>query len=57
MELTRRIEKAQIVKCIAVKTLEGEGTKDNPIRAVTTLWSMDGKFLATLKDNQIFNPV
>lgn len=36
---------AKLVLVIEVKTVKGSGSPDDPVRAVTELWSLDGKRL------------
>lgn len=35
----------KLILLIEVKTVKGSGTPDDPVRAVTELWSLDGKKL------------
>lgn len=40
--------KAEVIEVIRTVTTVGDGSKENPIRRQTQIWSLDGELLYTL---------
>lgn len=41
------VEYARIIQVIEVKTIIGDGTKENPVRVLFQYWDVKGNMLAT----------
>ena len=42
----RGTDKASLIQVIETRSIEGEGTNDDPCRNVIQYWSLEGKYLA-----------
>ncbi len=45
--------RAQIVAVIKTETVEGKGTKEDPVRTVVRYWETNGNLIAEKETNQL----
>ena len=44
------VDEARVIRVIEIKSLVGDGTKDDPCRLITEYFSLDGERLARVKE-------